>query len=261
MKILVTGSNGYIGSAVSDYLEMQSHQVHRLNRSVCDLVDKEQVNRYFENFMCDVVIHTAVAGGTRLKKETQNIVPDNLDMFCNLLRNRSKYKKFIHFGSGAQEKSTSYYGASKKAIAAIIDQLDSFYNVKIYGLFDENEIDTRFIKANVRRALDGKDIIVHKNKRMDFFHMKDLLTLIDFYINNKSLVKNLDCSYKTSLTLVEIAGIIKESCNPKIDIKIEQDGYENYWGKNTNYLNSIIGSDITPRLLETIKALKDMETK
>jgi nucleoside-diphosphate-sugar epimerase len=257
MKILITGSNGYIGSSISDYLEDRGHQVFRLNRSVCDLSDKQQVDNYFKDFSCDVVIHTAVVGGSRLRLETESIISDNMEMFCNLLRHRSRYNKFIHFGSGAQDRPTSFYGISKKAIDLLIENLDSFYNIKIYGLFDENEIDTRFIKASVLRALNGEDIVVHKDRRMDFFHMKDLLSLIDYYISNTELEKNVDCSYKTSLTLFEIGNIIKENCNPKIDVKVLEDGYDNYWGRNTDYLNKIISSDFVSRLLETIATLKE----
>lgn len=256
MKILVTGSNGYIGSCVSDYLESKGHQIFRLNRAVCDLLDKKQVDRHFEDFSCDVVIHAAVVGGSRLKKESENIVSDNLDMFCNLLRHKSKYKKLIHFGSGAQEEPNSFYGISKKTIDLLIKNIDSFYNIKIYGLFDENELDTRFIKASVRRALNGEDIIVHKDRRMDFFHMKDLLSLIDYYINNTDLEKNVDCSYKTTLTLCEIGNIIKEKCNPTINVKVMQDGCDNYWGHNTDFLNKIVNGDFVSRLTETIKTLK-----
>ena len=83
MKILITGSNGYIGSSVSDYLEDRGHQVFRLNRSVCDLSDKQQVDNYFKDFSCDVVIHTAVVGGSRLYQETESIISDNMEMFCS----------------------------------------------------------------------------------------------------------------------------------------------------------------------------------
>ena len=256
MKILITGSNGYIGSSVSNYLESKGHQIFRLNRAVCDLSNKEQVDGYFKGFSCDVVIHTAVVGGSRLIQETESIVSDNLEMFCNLLRHKSKYGKFIHFGSGAQDKPTSFYGISKKAIGSLIEDLDSFYNIKIYGLFDENEINTRFIKASVNRALGGKEIIVHKDKKMDFFHMKDLLKLVEYYVVNDILEKNIDCSYKTSLTLLEIADIIKQRCNSAADIKIVDSGYEEYSGTNTNYLNQIIDSDFLPRLEETIDKIK-----
>jgi nucleoside-diphosphate-sugar epimerase len=257
MKVLITGSNGYIGTSVSSYLESKGHEVFKLNRSICDLLDKKQVDQYFENFTCDVVIHTAVSGGSRLKQEEESIISDNLEMFCNLLRHRAKYNKFIHFGSGAQINPNTFYGISKKAIGTIIDRLDSFYNIRIYGLFDENEIDTRFIKASITRALSGQDIIIHKDRRMDFFHMKDLMALIDHYIKEDNLEKNVDCSYKTSLTLKEIGSIIRDKCNPKIDIKILNKGYENYWGTNTDYLNNIVSGDTVSRIKETIVTLKE----
>jgi len=257
MKILVTGSNGYIGSSVSRHLELHNHEIIRLSRVTCNLLDEEQVDDYFKNFMCDVVIHTAVVGGSRFSQETESVVVDNLRMFCNLLKHRSRYKKFIHFGSGAQDNPSTFYGISKRAINSLIEDLDSFYNIKIYGLFDENEINTRFIKANVNRALGGKEIIVHKDKKMDFFHMKDLLILIDYYINNNNLKKSVDCSYRTSLTLHEIANIIKERCITEVGVKILEPGIDNYFGQNTEYLNKIISSDIFVRLEETVAALKE----
>jgi len=177
-------------------------------------------------------------------------------MFCNLLRHRKRYGKFIHFGSGAQYLSSTFYGLSKKVIDTIIDKLDLFYNINIYGLFNDMEMDTRFIKANIKRALSGEDIIIHKNKKMDFFHMKDLLKLVEYYVVNDILEKNIDCSYKTSLTLLEIADIIKQRCNSAADIKIVDSGYEEYSGTNTNYLNQIIDSDFLPRLEETIDKIK-----
>ena len=256
LKILITGSNGYIGSSLSDYLEDNGYEVIRLNRSACNLLYKKEVDIYFSNMKCDVLIHTAVVGGSRLNQEDESVISDNMEMFCNLLRHRKKYEKFIHFGSGAQCSSNTFYGLSKKALDTIIDKLDLFYNINIYGLFNAAENDTRFIKANIKRALSGEDIIIHKNKKMDFFHMKDLLKLVEYYIVNDVLEKKVDCSYKTSLTLLEIAGIIKQRCNPATDIKIVDRGYEEYCGTNTSYLNQIIDSDFLPRLEETIDNMK-----
>ena len=256
LKILVTGSSGYIGSSLCEFLEDKGYNVTRLNRPVCNLLNKKEVDNYFNNVEYDVLIHTAVVGGSRLKQEDETIISDNLEMFCNLLRHRKRYGKFIHFGSGAQYLSNTFYGLSKKAIETIVNKLDLFYNINIYGLFSDTESDTRFIKANIKRALSGEDIIIHKNKKMDFFHMKDLLKLVEYYIANDTLEKNIDCSYKTSLTLLEIANIIKLRCNPAVDIKIIDSGYEEYSGANTSHLNQIIGSDFLPRLEETIDKIK-----
>ena len=255
MRIMLTGANGYVGRSLAKHLE-RHNEVFTHTRKVCDLLDTEAVDGIFNNNNFDIVIHCAVVGGSRLKNDHSEVLYENMQMFLNIFKNKDRYRKLIHFGSGAQHCSSEPYGISKRAISNIIDSTPGCYNINIYGLFDEYEKNTRFIKSNVKRALGGKNIIVHKDKKMDFFHMKDLLKLVEYYIANDTLEKNIDCSYKTSLTLLEIANIIKLRCNPAVDIKIIDSGYEEYSGANTSHLNQIIGSDFLPRLEETIDKIK-----
>ena len=252
---MLTGANGYVGRSLAKHLE-KHNEVFAHTRKVCDLLDTEAVDGIFNNNNFDIVIHCAVVGGSRLKNDHSEVLYENMQMFLNIFKNKDRYRKLIHFGSGAQHYSSEPYGISKRAMSNIIDSTLGCYNLNIYGLFDEYEMDTRFIKANTKRALSGEDIIIHKNKKMDFFHMKDLLKLVEYYVVSDTLEKNIDCSYKTSLTLLEIADIIKQRCNSAADIKIVDAGYEEYSGTNTNYLNQIIDSDFPPRLEETIDKIK-----
>jgi hypothetical protein len=61
---------------------------------------------------------------------------------------------------------------------------DKFYNIRILAVFDENELEYKFVKSNVNNYINKKDIFIFQNKYMDFFHMEDLIILIKHYINN-----------------------------------------------------------------------------
>jgi len=139
----------------------------------------------------------------------------------------------------------------------MIKELDNFYNVIIYGLFDENELDTRFIKSCVNNCFNKKPIIVNDNKIMDFFHMDDLESVINHYINEKNLPKTIECSYSDKFTLMEIAYAIKTMCKSDTPVKYYGDVELNYSGENTDYLNNIIVNNFMYRLEETIQKLKE----
>jgi len=206
MKILITGSNGYIGKALVNALS--SHDLTLLHRGVCEMTDEKQVDAFFtENY--DVVIHCAAAGGSRLKGDNPTVLHDNLKMFLNLYKHKDKFNKLIHFGSGAQyHAEDTYYGLSKRIISDLIGTEEKFYNIIIYGLFDKNEIDTRFIKSCINNCNKNKPILVHKNKEMDFFHMEDLLKLVNEYIAGKRKDKQVECVYMEKFNLYSIARLV-----------------------------------------------------
>ena len=243
MNILITGGNGYIANALYGMDIAFEDHIHKITRKDFDLTDRHATDRWFDGKYFDVVIHAAVKGGSRLKKDEGDICYQNLQMFYNLLNNKHCFGKLINFGSGAElGMPADPYGLSKNIISKIIDGEPHFYNIRIYGVFDENELDTRFIKSNIKRYINKQPLQVHHNLLMDFFYMGDLIGLVEHYIRNqdtheKYLPKNIDCSYKQHYSLVEIANII----NNLDDYKCEIIGntYENQ-NKYTGEYNPII---------------------
>ena len=78
MKILITGSNGYIGKAVKEHYS--EHNLTLLHRAVCELTDESQVDNFFTE-KYDVVIHCAALGGNRIERDKPKVLHDNLKMF------------------------------------------------------------------------------------------------------------------------------------------------------------------------------------
>jgi GDP-L-fucose synthase len=256
MKILITGGNGYIAKSIYNSLK-DKYIITCISRKDFDLSNPFETLKYFSNNYFDVVIHCAVSGGSRLKQETWKDMDDNLKMYYNLLNCKNQFEKLIHFGSGAEiNASETPYGLSKRVIANSISEIDNFYNIKIFATFDENELNTRFIKANIKRYLNNEPIIIHQNKRMDFFYMKDLVLLTDFYILNDNPPKEIDCTYLESKTLCDIANIINQLDKHKVNIKLEKNDLgKNYTGNFTDvslpYKGIVIG------IIETYNQLKN----
>lgn len=210
MKILITGGNGYIGRSLHSYL-YSKHDVTIVGRQDFDLTNPYETIKFFSDKSFDVVIHTAVVGGRRDKQEDSSVIDQNLKMYYNLLDVKHRYTKFITFGSGAEQKSTTPYGLSKFIINQSLKDKPNFYNLRIFGVFDENELATRFIKANIKRYINKEAIQVFEDKMMDFIYMKDLITLLEHYINNDDLPKEIDCMYLGNKSyLYDIAKIINK---------------------------------------------------
>jgi UDP-glucose 4-epimerase len=107
------------------------------------------------------------------------------------------------------------------------------YNIRIYGVFDENELDTRFIKNNIKRYINRESLKIHQNKIMDFFYMEDLVTLVKHYISETHLPKNVDCSYDYNHSLYDIAHMINNLSDYKVDIELTGGvlGHDKYAGE------------------------------
>lgn len=239
MRILITGGNGYIANSI--FNQLNDYDITKISRSDFDLSNRDLVNNFFKkNGYFDVLIHTAVVGGSRLKLENSYTLDQNLKMYYNLLENKNNFKKFISFGSGAEIYSLNTpYGLSKKIIAESIKDKENFYNLRIFAVFDENELETRFIKGNIIRFLNKESIEIYQNKKMDFFYMKDLISTIKYYIDTTNPPKEVNCVYKEKYTLIDIANIINNLDDYQVNIKISDIYSDDYIGEFNLPINTI----------------------
>ena len=231
MKILITGKSGYVAKSLYNALK-DKYEITMVGRSDFDLTSSIETRVFLSDKHFDVVIHTAVSGGSRLRKDTSKDMDLNLKMYYNLLENRLAYDKLIHFGSGAElYMANEPYGYSKQVIAKSIEGIEGFYNLRIFAVFDENELDTRFIKSCIQRYIDKEDIQIHQYKQMDFFYMQDLVKVVEHYITNQNLPKTYDCVYKEKVTLLDIAMMVNTLNKYRVAIVSKNDPGTNYIGE------------------------------
>jgi nucleoside-diphosphate-sugar epimerase len=228
MKILVTGGHGIIGSYLVEKLS-NKHEIFSPAKSGLDLTSYESTKDFFDKHQhFDVVIHAAIKGGSRLAEDSWSVMEDNIKMYNNLIEHSNKFDKLINLSSGAEQyfKDTPY-GLSKYVIAKSVESRENYYNIRIFSLFGGNEEDTRYIRASLEKYVAKDNFLIHQDKYMDFFHIDDLITILEHYLNNDSLPKQVDCCYSnTKSSLTDIAEMINNLSEHKSAIRIM---YPNYF--------------------------------
>jgi nucleoside-diphosphate-sugar epimerase len=232
-KILITGSNGFIARNIS--ARLSDCEITLTNRSNLNPLIAADVDNFFKDKYFDVVLHTAIKGGTRLAEDESEYVYQNCLMHFNILRNQQSYGKYISFGSVAEldraldiDEFSPYltslpidpYGMSKILIARSGEVFDKFHNIRIFNIFNEDELPTRMIKGNIFRYINKDQMVIHQDKYMDFMYFDDFMKIINFYINEKDCPKVINCSYEKKYLLSDIALYINSLSDYKVDIQI-----------------------------------------
>jgi nucleoside-diphosphate-sugar epimerase len=120
----------------------------------------------------------------------------------------------------------------------------NFYNIRIFGLFGEGELDSRFIKANLERYKNNQPIQIYQNKMMDFFYIEDLWGVVKYYIDTEFPPKEIDCCYKESkgIDLLDISNMINNLDHYTVDTIIKnQESGQPYVGQSIELNIDYIG--------------------
>ena len=256
MNVLITGGNGYVAERLHRDFKYK-YNLSTITRQNFDLTNYNATCEWFNDRHFDVVLHTAIAGGSRLQQDDSVVLQQNLAMYNNLFVNRHNFKKLISFGSGAEIfMRDTPYANSKREIAESIRNTEDFYNLRIFGVFDENELITRFIKANMLRYIKKEPMIIHTNKIMDFIYMQDLISTVEHYIHNTDLPKDINCCYEEKYTLKTIANIINSLDTHKVPIITENKTQLEFYCGNSN-LPPIKLIGLENGIIETFKKLSN----
>lgn len=276
-NILLTGSGGFIGGNLKEYLG-NSYNLLTPRSFELNMCDNTAVKEYFSKYCIDFIIHCGSVGGYRGLADKDTTVEDNLTMVNNILENKKEKARVILFGSGAmydrfrelnkvKEEDigkcipTELYGKSKMLIAKKIKDRDDVLCLNIFGSYGKNEKANRFQSYAITQNLNHMPIEINKNVIFDYLYIEDLCIIIEYFIKNKPEYNIMNVTPTESISLKEIAQIVNEISDYKseIIIKDKEMNYK-YTGNNSKLLKEIPNFKFTPYkdgLLKLYSCIKD----
>lgn len=248
INILLTSKNSFLSKEISKNLA-NCNFFYITRENLLNVLDLKNI---VLNNNIDYIIHTSWAGvgaGTFSDYVFNLSVHENVKLISNLV------KKIFIFGSGCEFYSTdkvkeselnlirnkSYYADCKNKISLDSRKLNNFVNFRLFGCFGEQENNSRFIKRSMLNLGLGKDIVIHKNKEMDFFYVGDLIYLLENFINEKYKInlKEINCVYKKKYKLSEIAEFLIKKYSPNSSIEIIEQGYDDPYTGCSDLIDSL----------------------
>lgn len=251
MKILITGTNGFIGRNLKEYLETEPslYELYTPKRQELNLLNTNEVENYVNLHKFDVVIHSSV---------TLTSIEENLKMYFNFEKNSQNFGKMVCIGSGAEFDKRHYvpkmkenyfgryipeksdiYGYSKFIIAKdIIEKKKNIFNLRVFGIFGKYEdYRRRLISNNICRALCEKKVSINKNTFFDYMFVEDFCKITKMFININPKDNTYNVCTGSTVDFLTIAKIINEINGNKRDIVVEQSGINpEYSGDNSKFI-------------------------
>lgn len=252
MNIFITGSNGFIGSHLKEYLNdlYSEYVLFTPSSKELDLVNEEAVDSYILRNKIDIIIHLANRGGGRDTIDMKNVTEYNLRIFFNIAKHEKNVKKIISFGSGAEyskhkpivdaleedyldAQPLDEYGFYKSITSKYIEKSDNIVQLRIFGAYGEYEnYRFKFITNAIVKNLLKLPIVINKNVYFDYIYIDDLLRMIDWTIHNETKEKIYNVTTGKKIDLITLANLVNETSDFKSEIKVLNDGLNNEYTSN-----------------------------
>jgi UDP-glucose 4-epimerase len=234
MKISVTGSTGFLGSALCRTLERMNHRVVKFGSYNHNLLDVISFPR------CDVVYH--IAGNSRVYLSQKN---PRFDFEINALGTikvldavvKSDIPKLVYISSNTiykdlivQDESSpignnsygQFYGLSKLAGELYVKQYAETFGFDYIIFRPTNFYGPKMVKNVIYDLIQGhiKDIRVPLNytwdSEIDFIYIEDLVRALILALDMRKEILNL--SYGKSYSIKDIYHIIQGCFNRRIEV-------------------------------------------
>ena len=261
MNIFITGSNGFVGSHLKEYLEKyHNYTLFTPSSKELDLSDEKAVDKYILENQIDIIIHTANRGGGRDTADMKSVTEYNLRIFFNIAKHEKNVKKIISFGSGAEygkhkpiinaKEDDSLkalpldeYGFYKSITSRYIEKTDNIVQLRIFGAYGEYEnYRYKFISNAIVKNLLHLPITINKNVYFDYIYIDDLVRMIDFFMHNDTKEKIYNVTTGKKVDLITLAQYVNDVSDFQSEIHVMNEGLNNEYTSNNERILKELGN-------------------
>lgn len=171
-KYLISGSSGFIGTALCKRLEADGHTVIRLSR---EHFYKSSWTYFFHHNRPDIVIHLASYGNHYDQKDLISIINANIIGTITFMK-ESEGIPFYNFSSSSVTlENQTAYSITKMCSEMIGNLFFNVINIRPYSVFGEGEASHRFIPTVIRSLNSGKQIELDEKAMHDWIYIDDFI--------------------------------------------------------------------------------------
>lgn len=253
-KILLTGSTGFIGKNLKEYLQQKDYELLTPTHEELDLLDSVAVSEYLVSQKnIDVVIHSANIN--MMSAEEYDILNSSLRMFYNFEKNKASFGRMYYLSSAAEydrrkldvmvrEESfgtyipTDSYGFTKYIMHKEAEKDNNIYGLSLFGVYGKyEEWQRRFISSNIVRSLKGLPMTLSQNAMFDFLYVDDLCKIVEWFIGHEPKHKHYNVCTGQPVALLDLAEMINGVSGLGREIQIAKAGWQSeYSGDNSRLL-------------------------
>lgn len=265
---LITGSTGFIGSALTQHLKTSGVPYHTIDRNFKIKDQKNQLIGSVQdgsfNRVYDRVIHLASYLTSKdTPKDTKNLIQSNLGYGSEILSYSIMKENglFIDTGSFAELHTSNrqqinyLYSETKKSFELIANYFCSTRSVNYtkiipYTVYSKHNQRTKVLDLIFESFKKGSDLALSNcDQVLDFIHVDDLVSLFQLVMDHKNYgdlnKKTFECGTGQGTSIMQIISILEEISDKKSQIifsKTNQRPFDiNYAVANTSLATTIVG--------------------
>jgi len=204
MRILITGSEGFLGKVLSKKLRTEGHEIIPFDLSIGkDILDFKQLYENMAN--CDVCIHLAAISDLYIAEDNPELTMDinvkatkKLIQFANELKVRILFASTVcAYGNNGEDISfessplapTEIYARSKVEAEKLFNgYLEKHSILRLATFYGPNMRESLAVSIFINAVVNGKEIRIHGNglQTRCYTHVEDISSGIIAVLNTKS---------------------------------------------------------------------------
>lgn len=193
MNVLISGSNGFIGSHLKKYYQDQGHNVHELSRDL--LLLPRRLEDFIDYCQPRLIIHAAAYGNMSHQTNVDEIFETNIVKTYRLLKaaNSVRYSAFILIGSSSEygskhfpmkesdlPETETFYGATKVGATYLARSFAKHYNknivtVRPFSVYGPGEAQFRLIPKAINSYIHKHYFDFVERPKHDWIYIDDFI--------------------------------------------------------------------------------------